>query len=60
MLWLIYTIYLTNRILMSYLCSSSTVVDRVLPLSRLGEAHALLEARAVGGKIVCAQDLHEL
>lgn len=33
------------------------VVDRVLPLSRLGEAHALLEGRAAFGKVVCVQDL---
>lgn len=29
-----------------------TVVDRVLPLSRIREAHELLESRAVAGKIV--------
>lgn len=33
------------------------VLDRVLPMSALGEAHALLEARAVAGKVVVAQDL---
>lgn len=33
------------------------VVDRVLPMSQLGEAHALLESRQVIGKIVVAQDL---
>jgi len=33
------------------------VVDRVLPLSRIAEAHALLEARAVFGKVVLEQDL---
>lgn len=33
------------------------VVDRVLPMSRVAEAHALLEGRAVGGKIVLVQDL---
>lgn len=33
------------------------VVDRVLPLSRIADAHALLEARGAFGKIVLAQDL---
>lgn len=33
------------------------VLDRVLPMSRLGEAHALLEQRAVSGKVVVEQDL---
>lgn len=33
------------------------IVDRVLPLSRLGEAHALLEARGAFGKVVLEQDL---
>lgn len=33
------------------------VVDRVLPMSRLGEAHELLETRQVKGKIVVEQDL---
>jgi NADPH:quinone reductase-like Zn-dependent oxidoreductase len=33
------------------------VVDRVLPLSRLADAHTLLEARGVFGKIVLEQDL---
>ena len=33
------------------------VLDRVLPMSQLGEAHALLEARSVLGKIVMEQDL---
>ncbi|MBN2797511.1 MAG: zinc-binding dehydrogenase [Deltaproteobacteria bacterium] len=33
------------------------VLDRVLPMSALGEAHALLENRAVSGKVVVAQDL---
>jgi NADPH:quinone reductase-like Zn-dependent oxidoreductase len=33
------------------------VVDRVLPMSRIGEAHRLLEDRAVFGKIVLEQDL---
>jgi NADPH2:quinone reductase len=33
------------------------VVDRVLPMTRLAEAHALLESRAVKGKIVVEQDL---
>lgn len=33
------------------------VVDRVLPLSRLGEAHGLLEARGSFGKLVLEQDL---
>lgn len=33
------------------------VVDRVLPMSRLAEAHALLESRQVAGKLVVAQDL---
>jgi len=33
------------------------VLDRVLPMSQLGEAHALLESRSVSGKIVMEQDL---
>ena len=33
------------------------VIDRVLPMSQLGEAHGLLEQRAVTGKIVVEQDL---
>ena len=33
------------------------VVDSVLPLSRLGDAHALLEARGAFGKVVLEQDL---
>ena len=33
------------------------VLDRVLPMSRLGEAHDLLEKRAVIGKVVVEQDL---
>jgi len=33
------------------------VLDRVLPMTRLDEAHALLETRAVSGKVVVAQDL---
>jgi len=33
------------------------VVDRVLPMSRLAEAHALLEERALIGKVVVEQDL---
>ena len=33
------------------------VVDRVLPMSRIAEAHALLEGRAAFGKIVLEQDL---
>jgi NADPH:quinone reductase-like Zn-dependent oxidoreductase len=33
------------------------VVDRVLPLSQLADAHALLEGRGAFGKIVLAQDL---
>jgi len=33
------------------------VLDRVLPMSQLAEAHALLESRAVTGKIVLEQDL---
>ena len=33
------------------------VLDRVLPMSQLGKAHALLEARSVSGKIVVEQDL---
>jgi NADPH:quinone reductase-like Zn-dependent oxidoreductase len=33
------------------------VVDRVLPLSHIAEAHALLEARGVFGKVVLEQDL---
>lgn len=33
------------------------VVDRVMPMSRIGEAHAILEARASVGKIVLEQDL---
>jgi len=33
------------------------VVDRVLPMSRLAEAHALLESRQITGKVVLAQDL---
>jgi NADPH:quinone reductase-like Zn-dependent oxidoreductase len=32
-------------------------VDVVLPMSRLGEAHALLETRRVRGKVVVEQDL---
>jgi NADPH:quinone reductase-like Zn-dependent oxidoreductase len=33
------------------------VVDRVLPMSRIAEGHALLEGRGVFGKIVLEQDL---
>ena len=33
------------------------VVDRLLPMSRLADAHALLEQREVAGKIVVEQDL---
>lgn len=33
------------------------VLDRVLPMSELGQAHALLEDRALIGKVVMAQDL---
>ena len=33
------------------------IVDRVLPMSRIAEAHTLLEDRAVFGKIVLEQDL---
>jgi NADPH:quinone reductase-like Zn-dependent oxidoreductase len=33
------------------------VLDRVMPMRALGEAHALLEARQVVGKLVVAQDL---
>ncbi|MDP2304399.1 MAG: zinc-binding dehydrogenase [Pseudomonadota bacterium] len=33
------------------------VVDRVLPLSRIADAHAILEARGAFGKIVLEQDL---
>ena len=33
------------------------VIDRVLPMTRYGEAQALLEERAVQGKVVVAQDL---
>lgn len=33
------------------------VVDRVLPMSRIAEAHALLEARGAFGKVVLEQDL---
>ncbi|RME26154.1 MAG: alcohol dehydrogenase, partial [Deltaproteobacteria bacterium] len=33
------------------------VLDRVLPMRQLAEAHALLEKRAVIGKIVVSQDL---
>jgi NADPH:quinone reductase-like Zn-dependent oxidoreductase len=33
------------------------VVDRVLPMSRIAEAHTLLEGRATFGKIVLEQDL---
>ncbi len=33
------------------------VLDRVLPMSRLGDAHALLEDRSIIGKIVVQQDL---
>jgi NADPH2:quinone reductase len=33
------------------------VVDRVLPMSRIAEGHAALEARASFGKIVLEQDL---
>lgn len=33
------------------------VVDRVMSMRRLGEAHALLENRAVAGKVICVQDL---
>jgi len=33
------------------------VIDRLLPMRQLGEAHTLLEQRAVTGKIVVEQDL---
>jgi NADPH:quinone reductase-like Zn-dependent oxidoreductase len=33
------------------------VVDRVLPMSRIGEAHGLLERRELFGKVVLEQDL---
>ncbi len=33
------------------------VLDRVLPMSRLADAHALLEQRALAGKVVVEQDL---
>jgi len=33
------------------------VLDRVLPMSRLADAHALLEQRAIIGKVVVEQDL---
>lgn len=33
------------------------VLGAVLPMSAIGEAHALLEGRAVGGKVVLTQDL---
>ncbi len=33
------------------------VVDRVLPMSRIGSAHALLEGRSAIGKVVLEQDL---
>ena len=33
------------------------VLDRVLPMSQLGKAHALLESRSVTGKVVVEQDL---
>jgi NADPH:quinone reductase-like Zn-dependent oxidoreductase len=33
------------------------VVDRVMPMSKLAEAHALLENRAVAGKVVVEMDL---
>lgn len=33
------------------------VVDRVIPMSRIAEGHAALEARSVLGKIVLSQDL---
>jgi NADPH:quinone reductase-like Zn-dependent oxidoreductase len=33
------------------------VLDRVLPMSELAAAHALLEQRAVIGKLVVEQDL---
>lgn len=33
------------------------VVDRVMPMRRIGEAHALLEARGAVGKVVLEQDL---
>ncbi len=33
------------------------VLDRVLPMTRLADAHALLEERAIIGKIVVSQDL---
>lgn len=33
------------------------VVDRVLPMTRIGDAQAALEARAVAGKVVLHQDL---
>ena len=34
-----------------------SVVDRVLPMSQLAEAHQLLESRSVTGKVVMEQDL---
>lgn len=33
------------------------IVDRILPMSRLGEAHALLERRGAFGKVIVQQDL---
>ena len=33
------------------------VVDRVLPMTQLAEAHQLLESRAVVGKVVVEQNL---
>jgi NADPH:quinone reductase-like Zn-dependent oxidoreductase len=33
------------------------VVDRILPMSRIAEAHAAIEGRAVAGKIVLVQNL---
>ena len=33
------------------------VLDRVMPMSQLAEAHALLESRSVSGKVVVEQDL---
>jgi NADPH:quinone reductase-like Zn-dependent oxidoreductase len=33
------------------------VVDRILPMSRIGEAHGLLERRELFGKVVLEQDL---